>query len=119
MPEGSYTHFDPQALLHDLFDNKAVVASVLGAFADWHDSAQADLQAAASAGDALALARVTHSVRGTLAQLHSGNAVEIAQRIESRCKQDGSVYRPTEADVAPLKHELKAVLAEVKTYLAD
>lgn len=119
MPEGSYTHFAPQALLHDLFDNKAVVVSVLGAFADWHDGAQADLQAAASAGDALALARVTHTVRGTLAQLHASNAVEIAQRIESRCKQDGSVYRPTEADVAPLKHELKAVLAEVKTYLAD
>ena len=118
MPQGSYTHFDPQALLHDLFDSEEVVASVLGTFADWHDGAQSDLKAAAASGDAPALARVTHTVRGTLAQLHARSAVEIAQGIESRCKQADTNYHPSEADIAPLQQELQAVLAEVKIYLA-
>jgi len=113
-----YTHFDPQALLTDLFDSVEIVQTVLSTFGDWHGTAQADLLAAAEAGDAARLARITHTVRGTLSQVHASQAVGIAQLLEKRCKAQDTAFQPTLADIEPLQRELQAVANEIADYLA-
>ena len=114
----TYTHFDPAALLADLFDSVEIVQTVLSSFRDWHGTAQAELRAAAEAGDAARLARITHTLRGTLSQVHANQAVGIAQALEQRCKAADSSFHPSLTDVEPLQTELQSVADEVARYLA-
>lgn len=114
----TYTHFDPAALLADLFDSVEIVQTVLSTFGEWHGTAQAELHAAAESGDAARLARITHTLRGTLSQVHANEAVAIAQTLEQRCKSPDASFHPTLSEVEPLQKELQAVADEIATYLA-
>lgn len=114
-----YTHFDPAALLADLFDSVEIVQTVLSTFADWHGSAQNELRAAAEAGDAQRLARITHTLRGTLSQVHATQAVILAQALEQRCKSADASFQPGLIDIAPLKQEIQAVADEISAYLSQ
>ena len=113
----TYTHFDPQALLADLFDNREIVGTVLSAFGDWRNTAEHELRAAAEAGNAQQLARVTHTLRGTLAQIHASAGADLARTLEQRCKSSAPPFVPGPSDIDALLHELAAVASEVADYL--
>lgn len=113
-----YSHFDPQALLADLFDNAEIVRTVLGTFADWHSGVRNDLHTTAAAGNTERLARIAHTLRGTLAQIHATNAADMATALELRCKTAAPDFQPGLADIEGLQRELHAVADEVADYLA-
>ncbi|ENO86801.1 Hpt domain-containing protein [Thauera linaloolentis] len=113
-----YTHFDPQALLVDLFDNTEIVRTVLGTFENWHSSVQNDLRTAAEAGNTARLSRIAHTLRGTLAQIHAAHAADMATALELRCKAPAQDFLPGPADIEALQRELHAVADEVADYLA-
>ncbi len=119
MSEPTYIHFDPQALLHDLTGSRTAMVAVLRSFAGWRKTIEAELVAATEAGDPARLGRATHTVRGTLSQLHADRLVGIATELEQRCnRHDENAFVATRADVAPLISGLKAITAEVTHYLA-
>lgn len=117
MNANDYSHFDPTALLKDLFDSVDIIRTVLESFGEWHDSTQIELRTAAETGDAVHLARITHTLRGTLAQIHAKTAVGLALTLEERCKTCAG-FQPGPADVEPLQHELEAVAGDIVHYLA-
>jgi|JRYH01.1.fsa_nt_gb HPt (histidine-containing phosphotransfer) domain-containing protein len=117
MHPSPYTHFDPQALLADLFGNREIVRTVLGAFGDWRSTAEGELRAAADAGSAPQLARITHALRGTLAQIHAAAGADMANALEQRCKSPAPGFVPGRSDIDALLHELGAVAGEVADYL--
>jgi len=112
-----YAHFDPQALLSDLFDNRDIVRTVLDGFGDWHRTVAGELRAAAESGDAGQLARISHALRGTLAQIHARAAADMARVLEQRCKTPAPGFRPGPSDIDVLLRELHAVAGEVVDYL--
>lgn len=119
MSEPTYIHFDPQALLQDLTGSQTALVAVLRSFAGWRKAIEAELVAATEARDPARLGRATHTVRGTLSQLHADRLVGMATEIEKRCRHhDAEAFVVTRADIAPLISGLKAVTAEVTHYLA-
>ena len=118
MSAHTYLHFDPNALLADLFDSVDIVRTVLDTFADWNDSVHAELRAAVENADAAHLARITHTLRGSLAQIHARPALELAQALEARCK-GFTEFRPQAADIEALQGELRALADDVAHYLAS
>ena len=119
MSASGYDHFDPQALLADLFDSVETVRSVLCAFENWHGVAQKELQAAAEAGDPVRLASTMHRLRGTLGQLHAARAVKIAQALEQRCKAADDNFQPGHTDIEPLQQALQSLADEIAGYLTE
>ena len=117
MQASPYTHFDPRALLADLFDNHEIVRTVLAAFGDWRSTAEGELRAAAEAGNAPQLARITHALRGTLAQIHATAGADMARALEQRCKSPAAGFAPGPSDIGALLQELGAVAGEVADYL--
>lgn len=100
-----YRHFDPDAVVADLLGNRAALDSVLGIVADWHANTSAELQAAAANDDRPRLARIAHTARGALLQLHARPGVARASELERCCAPDG--------DAAALHAALAALLAEL------
>ena len=113
-----YVHFDPNALLADLFDSVDIVRTVLNTFAEWKDSVHTDLRTAAEDADAVRLARITHTLRGSLAQIHARPALELAQALEARCKGSAE-FRPQATDIEALQRELQALGDEITHYLGS
>ena len=114
----TYLHFDPDGLLADLFDNIDIVRSVLDTFAKWKDSVHAELRAAIDNADAVHLARITHTLRGSLAQIHARPALKLSRALEARCK-NSTEFRPHAADTEALQRELQAVADDIAHYLAS
>ncbi len=118
MSAHAYLHFDPNALLADLFDSVDIVRTVLDTFVDWNDSVHAELRTAAENADAVHLARITHTLRGSLAQIHARPALELSRALEARCK-NSTEFRPQAADTEALQRELQAVADDIAHYLAS
>lgn len=121
MTKPRYTHFDPEALLHDMFNNRAALRSVLQTFAPWQQDALMQLHAAAQAQDQPRLAHVAHTVRGSLSQFRAHASVACARALEARCRgletQEGTDRAIAEL-VTDLSTELEALGVEIAAYLA-
>ena len=118
MSARTYLHFDPHALLEDLFDSADIVRTVLDTFTTWKDSVHSELNAAAEHADVVRLARITHTLRGSLAQIHARPALELSQALEARCK-DPTGFQPQAADIEALQRELEALADDIAHYLAS
>ena len=114
----TYLHFDPDDLLADLFDNVDIVRSVLDTFAKWKDSVHAELRTATENADAVHLARITHTLRGSLAQIHARPALDLVLALEAR-RKGSTGFRPQAADIQALQRELQAVADDVAHFLAS
>ncbi len=118
MSAHAYLHFDPNALLADLFDSVDIVRTVLDTFVDWNDSVHAELRTAAENADAVHLARITHTLRGSLAQIHARPALDLVLALEAR-RKGSTGFRPQAADIQALQRELQAVADDVAHFLAS
>lgn len=92
-------------------------------FASWRSTIEAELLTATSTGDLQQLARVLHTMRGALAQLHADSIVELIVPLEKACKAraagDASAPTLTVEAITPLLSRLKALTAEVTHYVAS
>lgn len=107
-------HFDPQAVLADLLGNAAALRGVLGIFAAWHESTQAELEAALAAHDRARLQQLAHGVRGALLQLHAHHGAARAKALEEICAAGEIPFQPP---LRALRQELEAIAAEVQRWL--
>jgi HPt (histidine-containing phosphotransfer) domain-containing protein len=113
-----YRHFDPAAMTETLFNSDAAVRGILMVYEEWQRGIGAELDAALAKQDPAQLARVTHSIRGTLAQLYAEKATTLAMALELRCKDSAHPFTPSATDLTDLRTELDAVANEVASYLA-
>lgn len=112
------SHFSPDALLNDLFGNRAALDSVLQTVPKWLIDMRSHLNAAATADDSRTLARHAHTLRGALTQLRAERAVELTRALETICRDAPGV--PPDATgpaLLALLDELDALHAEIDAFL--
>ena len=112
-------HFDAEALSADMFDSRTALRSVLETFSPWLVEVRAQLHAAIGTGEAEALGRIVHRMRGALAQLRAVRAVGLVRTLDAQCRQDSALAIPPDHPaLAALDAELDALANEVTDYLA-
>lgn len=116
------SHFDPDALLHDMFEHREAVRGVLQAYAAWQQDALAQLHAAAEANDLPRVAHIAHTLRGSLSQFRAHASVAHARALEARCRalDTPEATAPTRSIaelVEALSTELEALGVEIAAYL--
>jgi HPt (histidine-containing phosphotransfer) domain-containing protein len=103
--------FDPEALrrLRDL-GGEALVAGTLANFADWVAARVAEAEAAARTGDASAVARATHSLRTSAANIGARRLLAAAVAL------DGAAAAAPSAALPALAGELRAAYDAARDY---
>lgn len=102
---------DRESILERLGGDEEIFAMVVDMFLQDVDSNCATLATALGSGDATALQREAHTVKGLLATFSDEEGAASAQAIENQCRVSG--VSGLEADVAALQarvHEVAAVL---------
>ncbi|HRP67444.1 MAG TPA: Hpt domain-containing protein [Thauera sp.] len=115
-------HFDPDALLHDMFEHREAVRGVLQTYLAWQQDLLAQLHAAAQVNDLPRLAHIAHTARGSLSQFRAHASVAHARALEAGCRaldtpEATAATRSIAELVERLSTELEALGAEIAAYL--
>jgi HPt (histidine-containing phosphotransfer) domain-containing protein len=111
------THGDDQATfscasLLDRFDgDEELLARVAGIFVENTPALLAALRADIEAGNAVALSRSAHTLRGSLANVGAEHAASLAAEIEERARKD--LLEGADGRMVELSHEVDSILAEL------
>jgi HPt (histidine-containing phosphotransfer) domain-containing protein len=116
--EASEPVLDRSALLDQVEDDRDVLQAVIALFQEVAPARLAELRAAIAQGDAEALARAAHTLKGTLGSLGSRQAFQTARRLEmlGRSQDIGAaeaVFGALEAEVHQFGQALEAFAQEV------
>jgi HPt (histidine-containing phosphotransfer) domain-containing protein len=109
-------HFDPEPLLHAIGGDAESYAELAGQFVASTRRQMAAVTLAVDRGDADALRRQLHSLKGSLGIFHARGALEVVLRMESDARLDEPMTWKVGA--AHLDSELEALHAEITAYCA-
>ena len=103
--------FSSAALLEQFDGDEELLARVAGIFGDSTPGLLAVLQADIAAGNATAVSRSAHTLRGSLANVGAAHAASLAAEIEERARKD--LLEDADARILELTYEVDSVLAEL------
>lgn len=104
-------------------DDGEFIAELINAFLTGSEDSRAELRAAATAGDANAIARAAHKIKGAAANLHLDGLAAIALSLEERGRANencdwsaslGDIERELDRVAAALRGELEVLETELR-----
>ncbi|MBI5775352.1 MAG: Hpt domain-containing protein [Verrucomicrobia bacterium] len=106
---------DRATLLEELGGDEDLLKEIAGLFLETGPGQLQGVRDAAAAGDALALSRHAHTLKGALAQLHAETAAAAARDVEEPARQGQAATAVAavpklETEVAAVQRELEALL---------
>jgi PAS domain S-box-containing protein len=108
--------FHPELLLAQLSGNQAMLLHLVNLYLDHTPKLLAELRAALAAGDANALSRAAHALKGSTSHFGAETARALAYRLEM-LGRDGNLG-PAAAPLAELEGQAARLMEEMRTFAA-
>ncbi len=112
-----YQHIDPSILLDTIGGDRAAYCDLLRIYLDIAPAAYASLQQAIEARDAPAVARCSHTLKGSVMLVGAHGLTALLQALEMQARQEPGADLPAAAPA--LARQFDQVLQEVQASLAD